>query len=387
VTTTISDLREIMLSGGPVEFRGALEAETTDAGVRARRLPAWTKGQYQDPSMELQALSPSGVRLAFRTAATVIELDVLTTVPAVPSDELPLADTGLFELVIDGSTVEARRAPMGDLLMVEDPAGRWTLTPGEVGTLRFEGLAPQVKDVEIWLPHWVPTRVVTLRADADVEPPAPTGRRVWIHHGSSISQCNSAATPTGIWPAVAAKLGGVDVVNLGLSGNCFLDPFVARSIRDAPADLISLKLGINLMMRAAFRLRTFGPAVHGFLDTVREGHPDVPLLVVSPIACPKSESTPGPSVWIDDELHLTGDPADVARGALTLEVVRAELERIVGARAKTDPNIHYLDGLELFGPHDAHRLPDGLHPDADDCRLIGHRFAALAFAPGGPLAA
>jgi lysophospholipase L1-like esterase len=77
----------------------------------------------------------------------------------------------------------------------------------------------------------------------------------------------------------------------------------------------------------------------------------------------------------------------VATGALTLEVVRRELRRIVAERAETDPNIHYLDGLELFGLDEAHRLPDELHPSSDDYRLIGERFAAHAFAPGGPLAA
>lgn len=42
------------------------------------------------------------------------------------------------------------------------------------------------------------------------------------------------------------------------------------------------------------RLRAFGPAVHGFLDTLREGHPTTPLLVISPIYCPLHENTPGP---------------------------------------------------------------------------------------------
>lgn len=44
-------LRTVPLVGGPVEFRGALDLETTQAGVMPRRLPAWTKEQYQDPSV------------------------------------------------------------------------------------------------------------------------------------------------------------------------------------------------------------------------------------------------------------------------------------------------------------------------------------------------
>ncbi|MBV5324916.1 MAG: lipase, partial [Rhodospirillaceae bacterium] len=103
------------------------------------------------------------------------------------------------------------------------------------------------------------------------------------------------ASPTGTWPAVAAARAGVSLINLGLGGNALLDPFTARTMRDTPADLISVKFGINLVNTDAMRLRAFGPAMHGFLDTIREGHPTARLLVVSPILCPIHEDTPGPT--------------------------------------------------------------------------------------------
>ena len=69
-------------------------------------------------------------------------------------------------------------------------------------------------------------------------------------------------------------------------------------------------------------------------------------------------------------------------------MIREELARIVAQRAETDPAIHYLDGLELYGEadHDVLPLPDALHPDAETHRLIGRRFAEAAFGPGGPFA-
>ncbi|MEV7468866.1 hypothetical protein AB0O20_20510 [Streptomyces kronopolitis] len=79
-----------------------------------------------------------------------------------------------------------------------------------------------------------------------------------------------------------------------------LDPYVARTIRDMPADLISLKVGINIVALATFRLRTFGPAVHGFLDTVRDGHPDTPLLLMSPVSSPALDAPPGPTTMGPD---------------------------------------------------------------------------------------
>ena len=87
----------------------------------------------------------------------------------------------------------------------------------------------------------------------------------------------------------------MELINLGFGGSALLDPFTARAIRDTPADLISVKIGINLVNTDLMRLRAFAPAVHGFLDTIREGHPTTPLLVVSPILCPIHEDTPGPA--------------------------------------------------------------------------------------------
>lgn len=142
------------------------------------------------------------------------------------------------------------------------------------------------------------------------------------------------------------------------------------------------------------RLRAFGPAVHGYLDTIREGHPDTPLLVVSPILCPIHEHTPGPAApdltaLAEGRLAFvaTGDPAEVADGKLTLRTVRAELARIVDQRSVEDPHLFYLDGRSLYGDADADEfpLPDRLHPDASTHCRIGERFAALAFnAPDAP---
>jgi hypothetical protein len=105
------------------------------------------------------------------------------------------------------------------------------------------------------------------------------------------------------------------------------------------------------------------------------------------------EQTPGPGA-VDFStgtlrFRATGDPTERAAGKLTLEVVREELARIVAQRAKDDPQLFYLDGRELYGEADAGELPlpDELHPDTATHRRIGERFAALAFAAGGPFEA
>ncbi|MEU1473476.1 GDSL-type esterase/lipase family protein [Streptomyces sp. NPDC005761] len=377
-------MREVRLLGGPVEFRGALDLEDRADGVMPRRLPAWTREQYQDPSVYGATLLPSGVRLVFRTDSTEIEFDVLTSTGQLDTDPRP-RPTGMLELLVDGAPAGRRQAPVGNVMRMAGPGAPQRIVPGEPGTVRFAGLPAGMKHVELWLPQQTPTELVALRANGEVLAPDPDGRRRWVHHGSSLSHCIEADGPTGTWPVVAATIGGVEVINLSQAGNALLDPYVARTIRDMPADLISLKTGINIVSLAAFRLRTFGPAVHGFLDTIREGHPDTPLVVVSPVSCPAVEETPGPTaVDRDGQITALGAPADVADGALSLAVVRAELARIVKARQADDPRLHYLDGRELLGPGETDDLTDGLHPTAAAYRRMGERFAAYAFAGDGP---
>lgn len=333
---------------------------------------------------------PSGVRLVFRTEATTIELTTLRTTQLYVGG--PSWPAGVYDLCIDGELTAQASVDGGNVVAIDLATGTTETKPGGPGTLRFVELPARMKRVEIWLPHRETTELVALRADAPVEP-VPTGeRRVWLHHGSSISQGANAATPSSSWPAVAATNAEVDLINLGFSGNALLDPFTARVMRDTPADLISVKIGINLVNADLMRMRAFPPAVHGFLDTIRDGHPDTPLLVVSPVSCPIHEDTPGPGAFDieaftsgQSRFVATGDPAEVAAGRLTLTTIRAELARIVAQRQVDDARLHYLDGRELYGPADVEELPlpDDLHPDTESHRRIGERFARLAFAEGG----
>ncbi|MFJ8698730.1 GDSL-type esterase/lipase family protein [Streptomyces ardesiacus] len=371
-------------------LRGALDLERTERGLLPHRLPARARAQNNDGQLAMAESQPSGVRLALRTRATALELDTLPT-KRVYAGAPPRPD-GVYELLVDGRPAGRGSVAGGNTLTIDMTTGTVDLEPGPAGTLRFTDLPGGSKDIEIWLPHNETTELVALRTNAPVEPGRDPGRRVWLHHGSSISHGSDAAGPTTTWPALAASLGGVELVNLGFGGGALLDPFTARAMRDTPADLISVKIGINVVNADLMRLRAFGPAVHGFLDTVREGHPTAPLLVVSPILCPVQEDTPGPLAPDFSgggvRFVATGDPVERASGKLTLNVIRDELSRIVRERAAEDENLHHLDGRELYGAADAVDLPlpDGIHPDAATHRLIGERFAELAFAGRGAFA-
>lgn len=376
----------------PELIHGALEVERTDRGLLPHRLPALARARNTDPQLAMAQSQPSGVHLAMRTRATVIELDTIPTKRHYAG--APPRPDGIYDLRVDGGLTAQGTVGEGDVLRIDVSTGTFTPVRGEPGTVRFEGLEERVKDVRIWLPHDETTELVALRTDAPVQPIAVSERRVWLHHGSSLSHGSNATNPTAIWPVIAADQGAVDLVNLGLGGSALLDSFTAAAMREVPADLVSVKIGINLANADLMRLRALGPAVHGFLDTLRQGHPHTPLLVVSALYCPMHEHTPGPGAMDMDALkegrvafRATGDPNDPTR--LTLTNIRRELERVVAQRADQDQNLHYLDGRELYGEADFAELPlpDGLHPDTPTHRRIGERFAARVFAPGAPFAA
>ena len=360
--------------------RGAAELEPTGTGLRPHRLPARARRQNTDPQLAMVEAQPSGVRLVFRTRATAVTLRALPTKRVYRG--FPPRPEGVYDLVVDGRLTAQLSVAGGDTITIDMADGTAEHRPGSPGTVTFDDLPAHDKTVEIWLPHNETTELVALEADAPVEPAPAGGRPVWLHHGSSISQGSDAASPSTTWPALAAAQAGVELINLGLGGSALLDPFTARTMRDTPADLISVKIGINLVNADVMRLRAFTSAVHGFLDTIREGHPATPLLVVSPIHCPIHEDTPGPGAFDLDALRAgqvkfvaTGEPGG---GRLTLVTIRAELARIVAERAADDPHLHHLDGLGLYGPGDP-PLPDRLHPDAATHRLIAERFVKAGF--------
>lgn len=381
--------RSLALSGPDAAIRigGVVDVRPRGTGVALSRLPAWSRAQITDPALRWTATMASGARVEVETDSTAIELEVqLTRLAFAGVPPLPAG----FDLEADDDLVAGQRVDEGRLLVFSQrSAVDFDVVAGGPTSIRFAGLAPGPKRLRVWLPQSASVELLAVRVDGDAaaSAPAPSGRR-WVHYGSSVSQCVEARRPTGVWPVIAARRAGVDLQNLAIAGQCHLDQFSARTIRDLDADLISLKVGINIVNGDTLRERAFVPAVHGFLDTVRDGHPVAPVMVITPIVCPAVEHAPGPTTVGEDGrcLAVARTPSD-AVGSLTLVRIRRLLSEIVEARVGAgDPNLHLLDGLELFGPGDLGDLPDGLHPNSDGYQRIGERFHDRAFTDGGPFA-
>ncbi|MBU2663819.1 lipase [Actinoplanes bogorensis] len=359
-------------------IRGAAELETTERGLRPHRLPSWVRQQFPDGQLLAMEAQPSGVRVALDTAATTVSLVLHSTRMSYVGAERP---RGRVDVLVNGSPELSDELTGGDRLEIDLSTGQTTMHPGAAHSTTVAGLSSGPKRVEFWLPHNESVELVDVRADAPVTPVTESAPQ-WVHYGSSISQGSNALAPSEIWPAVAARRAGLELRNLGFGGSAMVDPFAARVIRDAPADVISVKLGINVVNLDAMHRRIFVPLVHGFLDTIRDGHPETPLLLVSPVFCGIHEDTPGPGAF-DPASFGTGQIKFIATGDpagdhLTLRKIRAEMREL--AERRDDKNLHYVDGLDLFGEADAAELPlpDALHPGPEAHRLIGTRFAALS---------
>jgi hypothetical protein len=377
---------DISTSHPSVRLAGIAELTASTRGGLTQRLPSWAREQLLDPAIAFVSSMPSGGRLEFVTDSTSIEIEVVLTRlqwgGVVPHE-------ATFDLVVDGQLIASTVVAETDLISFPDRSSvEYEIVHLAPSIIRFEGFSSGAKHIEVWLPQNASAILRELRLDpsSSIGSPARSTHRRWVHYGSSISHGMEAEHPTGVWPAVAARAAGVDLTSLGLAGQCHLDHFVARTIRDLEADMVSLKLGINVVNADSMRERAFVPAVHGLLDTIREGHPDVPVVVISPIICPVAETHPGPTVPNDDgRFDVIERPSELRLGALTLTRIRELLEIIVMQRRDSD--LYYLHGHELFGADDLDDLPDGLHPNTAGYQRMGERFHAYAFAGSGPFAA
>lgn len=281
-----------------------------------------------------RAATPAGVRASWRTTATEVRLELRAALDI-------YTKLAPVDFLVDGELYQRHELEIGEQQLTV------TLPGNDV-------------ELTIWLPQAgaIAVRAVDFTGAAVASP--PSGPR-WLTYGSSITQCTGAYGPSETWPALVARRHGWDLTAMGFAGECHLDPIAARTIRDTPARLISLCLGINIYGGATFSGRTLSGQVESFLHTVRDGHPHTPIILITPIIAPEHE----------------GKPNEVG---LTLDDVRACIE--LGARSLNDPDLQLIDGRTVLTDEEARALyADDLHPGPDGYRLIADRLAPLLTLP------
>ena len=341
-------------------IRGAAEIVDEAGVLTPLRLPRWVVTQQYDSIIETMAGVSAGVRIFLEGSASAVELEL--DIERLPRDNQEPWPASIVAMV--GGVVV-------DTVSVDDAIGARVI-------LDLSGEAARGLDgrIEIWLPHTARVGLRRVWSHGPLSVPSRQAARRWLHHGSSISHSLEADGPVTRWTAQVARAQNLSLTDMGFAGEALLDPFVARVIAATKADVITLKLGINIVNCGGMIPRTFGPALHGFLDIIREGHPHTPVVVISPIVCPPHEHNPGPTLVGSSGFY--GRSPDPDEDALDLSRIREIIVDVVRIRAATDHHLTYLDGRELLGvdPDDAALLPDLLHPNQEGMDLMAALFSA-----------
>lgn len=202
--------------------------------------------------------------------------------------------------------------------------------------------------------------VLGLRGVGGRVAPAPAQPR-WLVHGDSITEGWWSTRPAHSWPATAGRALGLDTVNLGYAGAARGELPLAQHLAALPGDLLTLAFGTNCWSRVPYTAPLLYETVRTFIALVRQGHPDTPLLLLSPVLRPEAESTPN------------------AVGATLAELRTAMEDAVRSLAAAGDEQVALLSGLGLLT---ADHLEDGLHPNDAGHALIASAVADALRAAG-----
>jgi lysophospholipase L1-like esterase len=284
-----------------------------------------------------QAQIPVGVRLEIAGDATEVEIAYETK-----SDNAGIRGEGggvSFQLWRKGELVDEEKA--------SHPEGiaRLQMGTGDDRAVVYipEGMRPVIKDVT--------------GVGGEIEPASLQPR--WIAYGDSVAEGWLASAPALAWPAITAREHDLDSVNMGYAGAGRGEIVTAEHIAELAAAVISITHGTNCWTRVPFSAGLFREQTTAFLDIVRQGHPETPILVSSPIVRPDAEAMPN-------------------RLGATLADLRATMEDVVRERIDAgDARMRLVPGRHLVTED---QLADEIHPNDDGQR-------ALAAALGPPIKA
>lgn len=317
------------LAGAPAPGERGSRPEQPEPFLRGCAYPGTTHVPYPraDPvdrmrlpkDTWLMAQVPAGVRLEITGDAREVEIDYVTA-----TDELGYRGEGAgvtFAAWAGDRKLAAERARLGE------------------GTVRLP-LAEDGRTV-VHLPEGMRPTVRRVRGVGGGLAPAPAQPR-WVIYGDSVAEGWIASEPGLAWPAVTGRVHGLDVVNLGYAGAARGEVPSAEQVAALDADLLTVCHGTNCWTRIPHSAALFRAGVAAFLDILRDGHPDTPILVVSPVVRPDAERTPN-------------------RLGATLADLRDAMEEEVATRQRAgDGRLELVPGGGLIGPDD---LGDGIHPD------------------------
>lgn len=293
------------------------------------RLPLRMKDQVRPPVWNL-AQSPSGGRIRFHTNSTIFAIRLEYPSPPEMSNMHAFGQTGV-DLYLDGFY-------RGSAIAQKDSG------PGKVVEHLYVDLTSQPRkdrEVVLYLPLYKAVKVLAIGLDkeARIEKPTPFAvAKPVVYYGTSITQGGCASRPGMDYQAILARWLNLDYVNLGFSGNGLGEPELARATAEIDASMFVFDFAQNNRTVESLR-QNYEP----FLNTVREKHPDTPILVITPIGNAR------------ETLSATKTELEGMR-----ELIRGIASKHIAAG---DRHLQVVEGTDLLGFDRMDGVVDGTHPN------------------------
>jgi lysophospholipase L1-like esterase len=332
-----------------IEFHNAVELEpAVGGGFTLRRIPASVRAALS-PLGRMVSQDAAGCEVRFVTEAQSFRVAVSTQ----PSCLAPFEPTGQDLVIYKGtyqhSTIRLEPGKINHLHITD--------IGGPIQNA-FLGVQPSVRDTAHF-PHTV-WRFLFGRYAAtfheldtygySVRPPSPTERpragRL-LCYGSSITNGASPSLYHLCYAQTTARLIGMDLLNLGLSGSCCCESEVADYLAAREDwDAMTLELGVN--MRQSFTPDEFRKRVRYLLETLIARHPGKPLVLIT--IFPNAHHP-----------RMAAADSEIQRTQLAFDRILRELRASL-----RHPNLHLIEGADILTD------PSGLTKDLIHPGDAGH---------------
>lgn len=323
-------MRQISIYEAPIEINGLLSDYHKG---HLWKMPEELWGKVSD-WIDMMGIRATGGRVRFRTNSK--KLCLRSTLQSCTSDT---------NFTIVGSAACDVIRGRG----VRDAEYIGLVVPPAFGTLvgeRTIELPGTMEDYTIYFPRNEAIEDLELAIDDDAEllPPTPyTYQTPVFYYGSSITEGCTATHPSCNFVAYTARWVDADFVNFGFSGSAFGEPKMAEFITKQNMSVFVYDYDHNAECADDLR-RTHEP----FFRTVREAHPDLPIIMIS-------KADP----WHQYEMLERRD------------IIRRTYRNAI---ADGDKNVYFIDGSKTYGEDGRFACTsDMLHPNDIGYRLMSER--------------
>lgn len=301
-----------------VSFHNVAYLERLQSGVTGQVLRRFPESVRFDPALSeigrhFTAHTSNGSEIRFFAKHSLVRVDLSTTIEE--------ATISIFrgEYEYTPSPVKIRGGMVSRIALKFD-----------AHTERRDAFAGDRFSPDMWriLCHDAPIIFCGMEpGDGKPRPPStgegPTIR--WLAYGSSITQCGDGPTS---YVNIAAQELGVDALNLGMGGSCYMERSVADFIAGrSDWDFATLELGINVLPH--WSEEKFADAALAFVRRIHEARPNRPVVLISHFR----------NGW---DYSADGENSLFIRNRRYREILQEIKERI------NSPKVWFLNGLEIF---------------------------------------